>query len=120
MCKYTTIFTIIDDFCKTYEDWISHKLLTSGKQRHRKGKLTLSEAISVMIFYHFSQFKHFKIFYQHFIMNGRLFKNPPCYERFILPYARILEYRVIKPSLVLLPEATVQLTGFMVLSFIWL
>ena len=31
MCKYTTIFTIVDDFCKAYEDWISHKLLTSGK-----------------------------------------------------------------------------------------
>ena len=83
MCKYTTIFTIVDDFCKTYEDWVSHKLLTSGKQRDRKGKLALSEAISVMIFYHFSQFKHFKIFYHYFVMDGKLFKNPPCYERFI-------------------------------------
>lgn len=83
MCKYTTIFTIVDDFCKTYEDWLSHKLLTSGTQRDRKGKLALSEAIAIMIFYHFSQFKHFKVFYQHFVINGRLFKNPPCYERFI-------------------------------------
>jgi len=56
MCKYTTIYTIVDDFCKTYEDWISHKLLSSGKQRNRAGKLSLSEAVSVMIFYHFSQF----------------------------------------------------------------
>lgn len=83
MCKYTTIFTIVDDFCKTYEDWVSHKLITSGKQRDRKGKLSLSEGVSIMIFYHFSQFKHFKIFYQYFITKGELFKNPPCYERFI-------------------------------------
>ena len=83
MCKYTTIFTIVDDFCKAYEDWISHKLLSSGKQRNREGKLSLSEAVSIMIFYHFSQFKHFKIYYQYFVQNGTLFKNPPCYGRFI-------------------------------------
>lgn len=83
MCKYTTIFTIVDDFCKTYEEWISHKLLSSGKQRNRAGKLSLSEAISIMIFYHFSGFKHFKIYYQHFILNGKWFQNPPCYDRFI-------------------------------------
>jgi hypothetical protein len=75
MCKYTTIFSIVDDFCKTYEEWISHKLLNSGKQRNRAGKLTLS--------YHFSEFKHFKIYYQYFILNGKWFKNPPCYDRFI-------------------------------------
>jgi hypothetical protein len=83
MCKYTTIFTIVDDFCKIYEEWTSHKLLTSGKQRNRAGKLSLSEALSIMIFYHFSEFKHFKIYYQHFILNGSWFKNPPCYDRFI-------------------------------------
>jgi hypothetical protein len=74
MCKYTTIFTIVDDFCKTYEDWISQKLLRSSSQRNRAGKLTLSEAISIMIFYHFSQFKHFKIYYQHFVQNDNYFK----------------------------------------------
>jgi hypothetical protein len=83
MCKYTTIFTIVDDFCKTYEEWLSHKLISTGKQRNRAGKLSLSEGISIMVFYHFSQFKHFKIYYQHFVLNGTWFKNPPCYERFI-------------------------------------
>ena len=61
MCKYTRIFTIVDDFWKAYEDWVNHKLLSSGKQRNRVGKMTLSEAISIMIFYHFSEFKRFKI-----------------------------------------------------------
>ena len=75
MCQYTTIYAIADDFCKTYEDWISHKLLNSGKQRNRAGKLSLSEAISIMIFYHFSQFKHLKIFYQYFVKNDKYFKN---------------------------------------------
>jgi len=43
----------------------------------------LPRPISIMIFYHFSQFKHFKIYYQYFVLNGGWFKNPPCYDRFI-------------------------------------
>lgn len=83
MCKYTTIFAIVDDFCKTYEDWIHHKLLSSPKARIRKGKLSLSEVLSIMIFYHFSQFKHFKAYYKYFVEPKNLFTNPPCYDRFI-------------------------------------
>ena len=83
MCKYITIFTIVDDFCKTYEDWIRYKLLTTGKQRNRGGKLSLSECVSIMIFYHFSPYKNFKTYYQYFVIKGNLFSNPPCYDRFI-------------------------------------
>ncbi len=83
MCKYTTIFAIVDDFCKVYEDFISHKLLETGKRRNRSGKLSLSETISIMIFYHFSEFKHFKAYYNYFVSNSKWFKNPPCYDRFI-------------------------------------
>ena len=83
MCKYTTIFTIVDDFCKSYEDWISHKLLISGKQRNRSGKLSLSESISIIIFYHFSPYKNFKLYYEYTVTGGTLFTNPPCYDRFI-------------------------------------
>ena len=67
MCQYTTIFTIVDDFCKAYEEWVKHKLISNNKVRNRKGKLSLSEALSIMIFYHFSGFKHFKIYYQYFV-----------------------------------------------------
>ena len=42
MCKYTIAFSIVDDFCKTYEDFISHKFITTEKQRIRTGKLALS------------------------------------------------------------------------------
>jgi len=99
MCKYTTIFCIIDDFCKAYQECVRHKLLSSGKQRIRAGKLTLSESISIMIFYQFSPYKNFKLYYQHFILSSTLFKDPPCYDRFIqivpslfLPIVMILHY----------------------------
>ena len=83
MCKYTTVYTIVDDFCKIYEEWVSHKLISSNKQRNRSGKLTLAEMLSIMIFYHFSPYKNFKAYYRYFITNSTLFKNSPCYERFI-------------------------------------
>jgi len=99
MCKYTTIFSIVDDFCKPYEEWLSHKLIRSNKQRTRSGKLALSERLSIMIFYHFSPYKNFKTYYQHFVINGNLFKNPPCYDRFIqiipplfLPFVIMMHY----------------------------
>ena len=83
MCKYTTIFTIVDDFCKSYQEWIQHKLLISGKQRNRTGKLSLSESLSIVIFYHFSPYKNFKTYYKYFVKSGSMFKETPCYERFI-------------------------------------
>jgi hypothetical protein len=36
-----------------------------------------------MIFYHFSSYKHLKAYYNNFIINGNLFKNPLCYERYV-------------------------------------
>lgn len=52
-----------------------------------------------MIFYHFSEFKHFKIYYQHFVTNGKWFTDVPCYDRFIqiipslfLPLVIMLHY----------------------------
>lgn len=83
MCKYTTIYTIVDDFCKIYKEWQDHKLLSTNKQRNREGKLSLSECVSIMIFYHFSPFKNFKTYYRYFIIGSNLFQDPPCYERFI-------------------------------------
>ena len=84
MCRYTTIFTIVDDFCKIYEDTQQY-YLTRPHSRNRKPLLSLSEMMSIMIFYHFSGYKYFKLYYEHEIC-GRLkhlFPNCPCYARFI-------------------------------------
>ena len=47
MCKYTTIYTMVDDFCKTYEEWLRYKLLSSNRSRIRGGKLSLSESVTM-------------------------------------------------------------------------
>ncbi|WP_341764357.1 transposase [Candidatus Tisiphia endosymbiont of Beris chalybata] len=58
-------------------------MLQGNRQRIREGKLSLSEAISIMIFYHFSPYKNLKLYYNSQVIKGTLFSNPPCYDRFI-------------------------------------
>jgi hypothetical protein len=76
-------YAIVDDFCKIYQQWIKRQLLQNNKQRLREGKLSISEAVSIMIFYHFSPYKNFKLYYNVAVISGNLFKNPLCYDRFI-------------------------------------
>ncbi len=97
MCKYTTIFCIVDDFCKLYQDYLNHKLLEGNKKRNREGKLSLSETISIMIFYHFSPFKNFKTYYHYAMIGGNMFSNPPCYDRFIQIIPNLFLPMVIMP-----------------------
>lgn len=85
MCRYTTIFTIVDDFCKLYEEIQHYHCLADSKRRCRKTMLCLSEMMSIVIFYHFSGYRYFKLYYEYEIC-GRLkhlFPNCPCYDRFI-------------------------------------
>ncbi len=56
----TALFVCLDDFAKTYEDWERHRLIPSGRQRLRAGKLTLGESLFIMVLFHLSPFKDFK------------------------------------------------------------
>ncbi len=56
----TALFVCLDDFAKTYEDWERHRLIPSGRQRLRSGKLTLGESLFIMVLFHLSPFKDFK------------------------------------------------------------
>jgi Transposase DDE domain len=66
-----------------------------------------------MIFYHFSEYKHLKVFYKNFITEGNLFKTPPCYDRFIqiipslfLPLMVMLHYLSGKKSGIYYADST--------------
>ena len=85
MCRYTTIFTIVDDFCKIYDQTQRYYCLEDTGKRDRKTLLSLSEMMSIVIFYHFSGYKYFKLYYENEICGRlrKLFPNRPCYARFI-------------------------------------
>ena len=45
----TALFCCIDDFAKTFEEWEQHRLIDTGRQRLRSGKLSLSEMLFIMV-----------------------------------------------------------------------
>lgn len=57
------IFCEIDDFCKFLVTTDLKKLIQPRMQRIRKRRLTLSEILSIQVFFHYSGAKNFKDFY---------------------------------------------------------
>ena len=62
------LFCAVDDFCVHMESEYDGYLLPSGtRQRRRSGHLCDSEALTIMIHFHQSQYRTFKAYYQHYV-----------------------------------------------------
>ena len=58
------LFCHVDDLCQAFEgQWMRHQL-TTGHRRRRAGQLCLSEIMTLLIWFHQSQYRHSKAFYQ--------------------------------------------------------
>lgn len=83
----TTIFCTIDDFCQTLEIHSSLPALEGRqKHRHRNGTLSLSEVMTILVWFHRSEgYRHFKGYYQQCICKTHQseFPNLVSYQRFI-------------------------------------
>lgn len=61
---YTTLFCQVDDFCQVFEPNWHQNLITSGERRRiRRARLTTSEMMTILIWFHSSDFRTFKHFY---------------------------------------------------------
>jgi len=68
--KIIEIFCKVDDFCKKFEKAQKGFVLSkdNNKQsRNKPCKLSDSEVISILIFFHLKQFRNFKIFYTQYV-----------------------------------------------------
>ncbi len=104
----TALYCCLDDFCKVFEDWEAHRLIPSEQTRQRRGKLSRSEMLFIMVLFHLSPFKHFKAFYHYGV--GQRYRNCfgdlPHYDRFVS-----LMPRLFAPLMVLLHSLGGEQTG---------
>ena len=58
------LFCDVDEFCQVFLPAWHRQLLTEGtRQRRRASRLTLSEIMTILIYFHQSQYRNFKAFY---------------------------------------------------------
>ena len=104
----TALYCCLDDFCKVFADWEALRLLPSPTTRQRSGKLSRSEMLFIMVLFHLSPFKHFKVFYLYGIghQHRACFHELPHYDRFVS-----LIPRLFAPLMVLLHSLSGAQTG---------
>jgi hypothetical protein len=104
----TALYCCLDDFCKVFEDWQTHRLIPSAQTRKRPGKLSRAEMLFIVVLFHLSGYRNFKTFYLYGIGVERrdCFRDLPHYDRFIS-----LMPRLFVPLMVLLHSLSGAQTG---------
>src|SRR5919108_369815 len=68
MSQLIAMFCDIDDFCKGFEPIYTQRLLHSGKrQRLRHAQLSLSELMTIIVYFHQSYYRDFKHYYTDYV-----------------------------------------------------
>ena len=81
----TQLYCTIDDFCKLLEQELGTKRLLGSQKSKNQSKFTLSEIATVAIYYHYSGYKNFKIYYEKEVKIHlkNEFPNAPSYSRIV-------------------------------------
>jgi hypothetical protein len=86
MMSLLELFVSVDDFCQLFlPDWEAKQLEDGSKKRIRRGQLSISEMMTILIYFHQSQYRHFKAYYTEHVCQHlyREFPNLVSYERFV-------------------------------------
>ena len=81
------LFVNVDDFCQKFSPIWRSKLLSDGSiKRDRKGNLSLSEVMTIIIHFHQSRYRNFKAYYRDHVCRflRSEFPNLVSYERFVI------------------------------------
>lgn len=103
----TTIFYLVDNFCKEYQKWEQSKLIPSDKKRDRACSLSLSELLTIVLYFYLSPCKDFKNYYLYYLQSK--YKN---YFHFV-SYVRMVQLwpRLILPLSLMMHMLTGEKTG---------
>jgi hypothetical protein len=81
------LFVDVDDFCQAFLPlWHKRLLKENSKKRVRPGQLSMSEIMTIIIYFHQSHYRNFKSYYlEHVCQYLRAeFPNLVSYERFVI------------------------------------
>ena len=81
--KLIEIFILVDDFCKYLNEIKAEEL--KKKSSTLKCGLSISEILTLLVFYHFSGYKCFQYYYQRMVLKnlGSYFPQAVSYKRFL-------------------------------------
>ncbi|WP_296618468.1 IS982 family transposase [Marivirga sp.] len=81
--KITEIFYLIDEFTAEYKKSVKNHTL--GKKPKRKPRMSDSEVITIMVYFHSGGFRNMKHFYLHYVQKhlSHLFPQTVSYNRFV-------------------------------------
>lgn len=86
MFSLEELFCCVDDFCQAFEPQWEGQLLGNGLQRRRRDRsLCLSEIMTILIGFHQSRYRNFKIYYQELVQRHlqSAFPGLVSYGRFV-------------------------------------
>src|SRR4051812_34296445 len=89
----TEIYVDVDDFCKAKRSLIQHALRYCGAyKKSHPNRLTLSEVMTILVYYHLSPYKNFKAYYTRHVCGDlkREFPDLVSYDRFVALIPRTL------------------------------
>ena len=80
------LFCAVDDFCHHFEpQWRQHLLATGSRRRQRRGQLSTSEILTILIHFHQTHYRDFKAYYLHYVAVQLRAEFPQLvsYQRFV-------------------------------------
>lgn len=80
------LFCHVDDFCQQFEaHWHQHLLTTGARRRQRRGQLSTSEIMTIVIHFHQAHYRDFKAYYLQYVAVQLRpeFPNLVSYQRFV-------------------------------------
>lgn len=102
-----TVFVLVDNFCKIFKNWEQSNLIPSRRIRERAGNLTLSELLSIVLYFYLSPCRDFKNYYIYYL--------PARYPNYfkLVSYSRIIQlwHRLILPMSLIMYMLTGEDTG---------
>jgi hypothetical protein len=84
--ELVTLFYLVDEFCKSFEPtWHAHLLTSGSAQRIKPSSLSLSEVLTILIYFHQSNHKTFKGYYIDYVVTYLRsdFPGLVSYSRFV-------------------------------------